>query len=104
MIWLNKSKSKYVTKCKMSISGYDIPEGFEFDGMSAPWVLRSFVGGPYRPATVEAVLLHDYLYKKKFMTRKKTDKLFYRMLKQEGVNCAWLFYIAVRLFGWSHYK
>ena len=103
MIEPNDAKDKYRTTRDLHISGFLIPKGFEFDGMSAPFALRSFVGGPYRPRCVEAVILHDYLYETKKTTRALADKMFYKLLKFEGVKCARLFYWAVRLFGGLHY-
>lgn len=104
MIWVNEAKDKYVTKCDIIVAGTLIPEGFEFDGMSAPWLLRSFVGGPYRPKTVEAVLLHDFMYQKKQRTRLEADKLFLKLLRNDKVKCAYLFFLGVRAFGWLHYR
>lgn len=104
MIDLVEAKDKYKTTKELTLSGFRIPEGFAFDGMSAPWVLRSFVGGPYRPKTVEAVILHDYLYSTGLVDRKKADMIFHNMLKKEDVNCAIIFYWAVRLFGSKNYK
>ena len=53
--------------------------------------------------------MHDYLYSKGCelnIERKKADKIFFEILKEEGVNpiLARLMYIAVRIFGKIRYK
>lgn len=53
--------------------------------------------------------MHDYLYSKGCelnIERKKADKIFLEILKEEGVNpiLARLMYIAVRVFGKTRYK
>ena len=104
MIEPTKAKDMYQTTKVMHIEGFKIPQGFPFDGMSAPWALRSFVGGPYRPRMVEAVILHDFLYLTKRVKRKEADLIFKKMLKDGGVKGYYLFYIAVRAFGWMRYR
>ena len=92
----------YQTSRDLSISGFVIPKGFAFNGMTIPWFLRAFVGGEYRPRLIEGVVLHDYLYTVKKTTRKQADEIFYELIKD--ANCAILFYWAVRLFGWTSWK
>ena len=104
MIELSEAGDKYKTTKAIILCGYDIPKGFEFDGMSAPWVFRSLVGGPYRPRCLKAVLLHDWLYHSKQCSRKLADRLFYRMLRDAKVKFGFVLYTAVRLFGWIHYR
>ena len=104
MIEPTANRRLYQTSRSSVILGFEIPKGFVFDGMSVPWFLRSFFGGPYRPRTVEAVLLHDWLYGTGRLGRKEADLIFYRHLVREGVRCAFIFYLAVRLFGWRSYN
>jgi len=49
--------------------------------------------------------VHDYMYRTKMVSRKTADEYFYRALRAEGV-ARWrsiVFYVGVRLGGWTHY-
>ncbi len=88
-----------------------VPEGFKFDLASVP----RFIWGLISPfdLSIVAPLVHDFLYFHKgdppagavdpprTYTRKASDVLFKRIMKQEGVwRWRWqLAYAAVRLFG-----
>ena len=82
-----------------------IPAGFVYDGASVPRVLSSIVprfGGRYDRATA----LHDYLYTAGILSRKDSDKIFYKALRSDKVRWvqAKIMYFAVRIFGKKHYK
>ena len=88
-----------------------VPQGFKFDLASVP----RFIWGLISPfdLSIVAPLVHDFLYFHKgdppagavdpprTYTRKASDVLFKRIMKQEGVwRWRWqLAYAAVRLFG-----
>jgi len=101
---------------------FPIPAGFEFDGASVPWFLR-WIAGRGRFGLL-APLVHDFLHHwsghtrtekyypgvrrwrdypgRKGFTREQADKLFFRILREKGVEPRWLrrgAYKAVR--AWS---
>ncbi len=88
-----------------------VPQGFKFDLASVPRVFWGLIS-PF-DLSIVAPLVHDFLYHHKgdppeeavdpprMYTRKASDVLFKRIMKQEGV-WRWrrqLAYTAVRLFG-----
>ena len=84
-----------------------VPKGFVTDYASIPRIFRAIVL-PYGKHSGASVV-HDYLYSKGCdldIKRKKADKIFFEILKEEGVNpiLARLMYIAVRIFGKIRYK
>lgn len=103
MIEPTDDRRQYRTDKDLNIAGFDIPKGFEFDGMTIPWWLRSFVGGEYRPRVLEAVMIHDWLYTHKLVERSQADWIFYRVLKKNGVTFSYLFFLAVRVFGRKYF-
>lgn len=106
-----RSAYQYTTIAKIVIT---IPEGFETDGVSAPQGTWSFIGMPpdgyYRAAGV----VHDFLYTLNgnlpgltpAYTRKDCDSILLEILTRLSVPW-WkrrAAYLAVRLFGSSHWK
>ncbi len=84
-----------------------VTKGFVTDYASIPRIFRPIVL-PYSKHSGASVV-HDYLYSKGCnlnIERKKADKIFLEILKEEGVNSilARLMYIAVRVFGKIRYK
>ena len=84
-----------------------VPKSFVTDYASIPRIFRAIVL-PYGKHSGASVV-HDYLYSKGCelnIERKKADKIFLEILKEEGVNpiLARLMYIAVRCFGKTRYK
>ena len=84
-----------------------VTKGFVTDYASIPRIFRPIVL-PYGKHSGASVV-HDYLYSKGCnlnIERKKADKIFLEILKEEGVNSilARLMYIAVRIFGKIRYK
>ena len=80
---------------------YDItvPAGFIFDGASIPKPARAFLD-PTDPDTIEAALLHDFLYATRLLSKAEADKLFYLVMRD---SCSWVFsqtyYNAVKFGG-----
>lgn len=79
-----------------------VPEGFRFDGASTPklfkWLVPKFEG------TLKASCRHDWACRnaKNEEERKEADKIFKRMLKEDGngfirQNCG---YLGVRIGAW----
>ncbi len=80
-----------------------VPEGFITDFASVPripvaWLLTGDTGH-------RAAVVHDWLYQSHERSRKDADRLFYRILREDGepVWRASLMYAAVRLFGGPAY-
>ena len=84
--------------------GIVVPKGFKsYNGNSVPSGLRLFLGHPFKLKTIRASLIHDYLYYSK-AGRKFADNKYYEALTYDRVNCAWLYYVGVRIFGGLRYK
>lgn len=76
-----------------------VPKGFITDLDSVPRV--PFVFYMAKGRTVEAAIVHDFLYRNSEMDRLDADNIFYDLMIQEGVSKwrAWYIYSAVRMFG-----
>jgi hypothetical protein len=82
------------------IRGYTIPKGFVTDFATLPRFSLSLMGRPTRGQFQRASLLHDYLLKEKVIPREDADKLFHKILLEDGVNKrkAYVMYLAVSFF------
>lgn len=51
-----------------------------------------------------SAILHDYMYSIRVLKRSYCDWIFLKAMKSDGVNflTRWLFYFAVRGFGWRY--
>ncbi len=85
--------------------GY-VPKGFVTDGASIPRFLWRVCGHPYEAPQIAAAIYHDYHYATGVLPRYSADLFFRVMLEDCGVGFVrrWIFYFAVRLFGWRHYN
>lgn len=86
-----------------------IDEGFEWDGASIPRVFWITIGSPYNPIFMTAGLIHDYLYRYQPVERKDADKVFHKILRENGVGRinAFRMYMGVRMGGfipWNKHK
>jgi len=83
-----------------------IKKGFITDGASIPKTFWSVLSSPFYGPIVFGSMIHDGLYTKMAIPRKECDKLLKEMILEKGYNKikANLVYIAVRLFGNSHWK
>lgn len=71
-----------------------IKKGYSWDGCSfAPDTIETYI----------ASCIHDAFYQFHFITRKRADKAFYDLLKQNKFPFAKIYYISVRLFGFIFY-
>jgi len=85
---------------------YVIPAGFQTDLASVPRILWSIIAPNYA-AFVAPAILHDYLYScGNLGDRRFADEVLYNALKAQEVSTytAMKFYMAVRLFGASHFN
>jgi hypothetical protein len=81
-----------------------VPAGFETDFASIPKIFMPFL--KWRDKFNKAAVVHDYLYSTKEVDRKTADRIFLEGLVILGIPKwkAYLFYIVVRLFGWTHWR
>lgn len=54
--------------------------------------------------TYKAGLIHDFLYQFRPISRTKCDRIFYLQLKRDGFSLSFIYYVAVRLFGFLFYS
>ena len=84
---------------------YIVPQNFETDLASIPRILWPILAPQYTDFVAPAIL-HDYLYRcNNHISRKLADEILYSALIAENVTSytAYKFYLAVRLFGGSHF-
>ncbi len=63
-----------------------VPKFFQYDGASVPSAAYHIVGTPFNPRFMKAAVVHDWLYHTHELSRGQADKLFYKMLRESGVN------------------
>ena len=83
-----------------------VPVGFKTDGASIPKVVWSLVGSPWTGKYTKAAMVHDYLYRIRIYSRKRSDLIFYQAMKILGVPLwkRWAMHKAVRMFGWMPWR
>lgn len=84
----------------------DIPTGFITDGGSIPRFFWRFIGHPLEGEYIDRYVEHDHDYAVGKISRKEADVKLRDGLKADGMGFIKrnLVYIAVRLFGGSHYN
>lgn len=77
-----------------------IPKGFKWNGASIPRAFWVLIGSPFSPEFMRASLVHDFLYHRKDVSAKCTDKLFRDVLLDDGVGKlrAYTMWSAVRVY------
>lgn len=92
--------------CYVDPSGHRhlIPSRFRTDFASVPRLLRGLCFS--LPRTHAPAVLHDYHYRVLRTNRRWADDLFFHALRACGVNpvSARVYWLAVRLFGWTAYR
>ena len=94
-----------------------VPKGSMTDGASIPRFLWRVCGHPLQAPRVYAAMLHDWLYagvdnggeggaNPGDITRREADRCYYSLRRHFGVSRwkAYVEYVALRLFGGSHYS
>ena len=79
-----------------------VPIGFIYNGASIPRLGQFVLGVSRYGAQVRGpAVVHDYHYRYQTRSRRQSDKIFYWMLRANGVNVfkAALMYRTLRLFG-----
>ena len=99
-------KYELLADISVTANGWKITvyKGFTWDGASIPQDLWDDIGCPLDFA-VES-LIHDALYRTHLLDRKSADKVFHRLLLDNGVSMvkAKAMYLAVRAMGESSYN
>jgi hypothetical protein len=89
-------------------------KGYAWDGCSPKIKVKDWYIGTWEAVlnydtgqskTYYASLIHDVFYQfakevRGFVVRKEVDREFYAILKKDGMRCAKVYYLGVRLFGW----
>jgi hypothetical protein len=86
--------------CKKRGDIITVPSGFHTDGASIPLIFRWLL--PRWGKYGKAAILHDYLYRAKFKSRKDSDLIMLRAMSVLKV-CKWqktAIYNTLRMFGW----
>lgn len=83
---------------------YIVPMGFKTDLASIPRFLWSILP-PQQADYVAPAILHDFFYETGLVNRRLADSILFCYLRRNGVGVfvSNLMWIAVRLFGKSHY-
>lgn len=101
--WRLEKEFEYYTDITGERKYIHVPEGFETDFASIPKVFLPFLR--YRDKFNKASVIHDYLYRSKMFDRKTSDRIFLEGMKVLGIGKRrYLFYWAVRLFGWLYWR
>jgi hypothetical protein len=83
-----------------------IEKGFIYDGASIPRIFWRLVGGKFMPKFQRGAAIHDELYNKNLFSRKKCDKIFRKILIEDGCSKALAntMYSALRVGGGIAYR
>ena len=85
---------------------HTVPAGYISDGSSIPRIFWVSIGSPFLPEFRAASIIHDFLYSGGIGDRKKADKIYRYILKENSV--VWwrrnIQYIILRMFGWITFK
>jgi hypothetical protein len=83
-----------------------IKKGFIYDGASIPRLFWRLVGGKFMPKFQRGAVLHDELYNKNLLPRKICDKIFRKILIEDGCSKALAntMYSALRVGGGRAYR
>ena len=104
--WKLEKEFSYYTDLLGERRTFTVPAGFETDFASIPKPLLALPFIRWRDKFNKAAVVHDWLYHTKEVDRKTADQIFLEALLVLGIPRwkAYLFYAAVRLFGWTHWK
>lgn len=85
---------------------YEIPEGYESDGMSVPRFFWRSLSPKINAKTLRPSIIHDWMYENKICSRKEADDFYEANLVANGFGKfkSWLVWLGVRIGGGSHYN
>lgn len=83
-----------------------VPQYFRYDGASIPKPAWQLIYTPFHPDVMAPSLVHDWLFYSHQVDRRKTDDIFYTLLKKNGVSnlMANTMWVAVRTSGFLSWK
>lgn len=102
----NKNLSVIKNGTKLTIT---IPQTYTSNGANIPFFIQGILD-PIDKKWGVAAFYHDFLYSKESkaygLSRLEADMILYKIMEQTGSNLLTrsLFFISVRLFGWSFYE
>jgi len=104
--WKLEKEFSYYTDLLGERKTFTVPTGFETDFASIPKFLLGLPIFKWRDKFNKAAVVHDWLYHTKEVDRKTADRIFLEGLLVLGIPRwkAYLFYVTVRLFGWTHWR
>lgn len=102
--WELEAPFEYYTEIFGHKKYITVPKGFLTDFASIPKVFHSFIKD--KDKYNKAAVVHDWLYNCKIYDRKTADKIFLEAMAILGIHPIkrYIFYYAVRLFGWIRWK
>ena len=102
--WTLEKDFEYYTDLLGERTYIKVPAGFITDFASIPKIFHSFIKD--KDKYNKAAVVHDWLYSCKIYDRKTADKIFLEAMKVLGIHPIkrYIFYWAVRLFGWTRWK
>lgn len=73
---------------EITVNGVDIvvPKFFRYDGASIPSPAWQLTYSPFHPDVMLPSLVHDWMFYNHQENRDVTDEIFYRLLRDNGVN------------------
>ena len=96
-----------VTPLKFTFKGveYEIPAGYESDGMSVPRFFWRSLSPKINAKTLIPSVIHDFMYENHIGTRAEADEFYEQNLIEKGFGRikSWLVWFGVRIGGWKHY-
>ena len=83
-----ENKYELVQDFEITVEGVDIvvPKFFRYDGASIPAVAWQLTFSPFHPDVMLPSLVHDWLFYNHQENQDITDEIFYRLLRDNGVN------------------
>lgn len=63
-----------------------IPKSFRYDGASIPAAAWQLTYSPFNPDVMLPALIHDWLFYTHQVNRDKTDDIFFKLLRRNGVD------------------
>ncbi len=83
-----ENKYELVRDYEIEVEGVKIvvPKFFRYDGASIPAVAWQLTFSPFHPDVMLPSLIHDWLFYNHQEDQDTTDDIFYRLLRDNGVN------------------
>ncbi|WP_064603712.1 DUF1353 domain-containing protein [Photobacterium sp. J15] len=84
----NENKYELVRDYEILVEGVEIvvPKFFRYDGASIPALAWQATYSPFHPDVMLPSMIHDWLYYNHQVEQEQSDDIFYRLLRDNGVN------------------